>query len=313
MAAAPGTVGFLYTDSASVVFLQWPTDGSGHINGTVKEDDVSGNAGSRTIADHTGNFTGQVSQGSEISLAFSGSWGTVYGTDSGGSLSLNLPEQGGGLQPTIFHDATPVGYNSALAVLRNSVDQGNQQAEQQQQAAAQAQAQSTALQALSNDLASLTNDESKVSPAVAAITSAEREIDSKSTGADGKLAAEKAYAGPNADCYQLGNMEYTTNSAVYDLNSAVYALTGTISDLDDIATTLGDDIGQAQKDEQAVTANGAIVPSGTDSKIAAASSATTDAKGEEQKATTYGDNATKHGQEVSSSADSLATNCNSGG
>jgi hypothetical protein len=142
--ATPGTASFLHADATSVVFLQWPVNSSGYVNGTAKQDYVTGSAGNEVIRDSSGNFAGEINQSSGVSFDFFGR--TVYGTESGDILSLNLPRQGGGLLATTFHVATPEDYNSALATLRNAVNQANQQAQQQQQAVEQTQAQSNAQQ-----------------------------------------------------------------------------------------------------------------------------------------------------------------------
>lgn len=312
-ASAPGTVGFLHTDSSLVAFLQWPIDSSGNVNGTAKEDYLTGNASNEVVRDSTGDFTGQINESGGVTLSFSWPWGTVYGAESGNTLTLNLPLQGGGLQATTFRSATPDDYNAALATLQNAASQANQEAQLQQQQASQAAAQSNAQQALNKDLAGLSDDENKLSSALSAIPAAERRIDSTSATTDSKLAAEKAYAGPKADCYQLSNMEYATNSAVYDLNSAVYDLNSDIGSVDTAVRALSSDIGQAQKDEQADRAVGGNVPSNTDGALSTASNDVAGAKASEQKAQTYGDSATKHGQDVSNTADSLTTNCNTGG
>jgi hypothetical protein len=312
-ASVPGISGFLHADSASVVFLQWPVDGTGFVSGTAKEDYVTGDSGRQLVNDNTGNFTGQVNRGGGVAFSFAGSWGAVYGTETGDTLTLNLPQRGGGLQETVFRAATPDDYNSALAALQNSTGQSNQQAQQQQQQALQVQAQLDAEQTLGRDLARLGPDESAVSAALAVIPGAEKGVAGKSATADGKLAAEKAYAGPAADCYQLSSMEYDANSAVYDLNSAVYDLTGTISDLDSATSTLSDDISQAQKGEQSVQATGGSIPANTDNTVKVASNAVTNATASQKQAQAYGDNATKHGQDVSGTAGSLTANCNTGG
>ncbi|HEY3607555.1 MAG TPA: hypothetical protein VGL06_08650 [Pseudonocardiaceae bacterium] len=311
-AAIPGTASFLHSDSSSVMFLQWPVDGSGFVSGTVKQDYVTGSAGSQTVRDDTGGFTGQINRDS-VTINFTGSWGAVYGTESASSLTLNVPQQGGGLQATLFQAATPNDYNAALAALQGTVSQSNQQAQQLQQEASQAQAQSNAQQALNSDLAGLGADENKAANAVAAIPAAEKAVSTASTTADGKLAAEKAYTGPQADCYQLSSMAYNTNSAVYDLNSAVYNLTSTTNIVDNSISSLNGDISQAQKDEQTVQAVGGNAPTDAGSQIDAAAKALADEQASERQAQTYGDNATKHGEDVSTTAGSLTTNCNNGG
>jgi hypothetical protein len=311
--SVPGISGFLHVDSASVTFLQWPTDGTGFVSGTAKEDYVTGDSGRQMVDDSTGNFTGQVNRGGGVAFSFTGSWGAVYGTETGDTLTLNLPQHGGGLQATVFRSATPDDYNSALATLQSDTGQANQQAQQQQQQAQQVQAQLDAEQALGRDLTRLGQDESAVSTALAAIPGAEQAVVGKSATADGKLAAEKAYSGPTADCYQLSSMEYDTNSAVYDVNSAVYDLTSTINDLDAAIGALSDDIAEVRKGEQSVKAAVGSIPTDAGSTMSAAATAATNATANQKQAQADGDNATKHGQDVSSTANSLTADCNTGG
>lgn len=108
-------------------------------------------------------------------------------------------------------------------------------------------------------------------------------------------------------------MAYDTNSAVYDLNSTVYDLTSKTNALDSALNTLGIDIGQAQKDEQAVQSIGANVPTGTDGQITAATNTVSRGQATEKQAQSNGNNATQHGQDVSTAAGSTTTNCNNGG
>jgi hypothetical protein len=129
----PGGAGFLHTDPSQVIYLQWPVSQAEVTDGTVKDDFITGDAPNQTITDRTHNFTGQINSNGAVTFDFLGAWGTVYGVKSGDTLTLNLPQEGGGLIATEFRAAVPSDYNAAHASLGKTVDHANQQFQYQQQ------------------------------------------------------------------------------------------------------------------------------------------------------------------------------------
>ncbi len=107
-ASLAGTVGFLYVDSATVLYLQWPTDDNGLVVGTVENDSVVGSTPEEDVSVNHDNLTGHIDTTGAVSLQSAAlSSTTVFGTSTADRLVLNLPEQSGGLQAVVFRAAPP--------------------------------------------------------------------------------------------------------------------------------------------------------------------------------------------------------------
>lgn len=127
-------VGYLHVDQTEVIYLQWPSDNYfGAIeNATAKDDSAQGDPPDEKVSDQTNSIQGQINSNGGVALQFEGMAGTVYGRKSGNTLTLNLPRSDGGFTTTLFHVASSVDYNGAVATLQNSVQQANQNYIQQQ-------------------------------------------------------------------------------------------------------------------------------------------------------------------------------------
>jgi hypothetical protein len=139
-ASSGGPAAYLGTSSTEVVFIQWQQSSSGHLQGTMTEDQASGTAPAETVSVTSAPFNGSAN-GSSVSLHFTGPLGAqaaITGTLNGNTLTLQIPQSSGTIQQDTFATGTVSGYNKALATLRNRIRTANY-AEAQAQAAAKAQ------------------------------------------------------------------------------------------------------------------------------------------------------------------------------
>ncbi|MDQ1394664.1 MAG: hypothetical protein QOF30_3641 [Acidimicrobiaceae bacterium] len=161
--APPVGSGWLMSSTTSVEFIQW-TDNAGVLTGTAQA--ATKNDQGRTLAVATGTYplVGSL-HGSTLSISFDGRPAT-FGTVSGDSFTLNVPQQDGTLAPVTFHKAPTSAFNAAVANLNTMVSDANQQA-----AAAQAQADQEASNAHAQQVAQnkVDGDVSAVNSAIAAL------------------------------------------------------------------------------------------------------------------------------------------------
>lgn len=124
--------GYLSTGSDYVAFIQW-NNSNGIVNGTEQLVTTSGQAPNLTTNNQTVPVSGTIT-GSKISLSL-GLNANVFGTFSGNSMTINIPQQDGTLAPVIFKKANTVAYNNAVNALHGNESFSNSQAIQAQQTA----------------------------------------------------------------------------------------------------------------------------------------------------------------------------------
>lgn len=266
-----GPASYLYTDSSSVVFIQWQPDASGSgIQGTLTEDAIGGTAPSETVAVTNVPITGAIN-GSSVTLhsedLLSSLFGisTLNGTLNGNTLTFNVVTSGGSIQQGTLTQADTSAYNAAVAALHKRVQHINLAAAQAQAAQARQQQDDQAIQTAQNDLSTVQNI--SFGGDLRALAS-----DVRQTNSD--LAGERkdAAAGPNADggnCYNLQqNVEYDAQQNVdYDLQQNVgYDLQQNL--LPDIQTAR-QDIAALQSDLQTLSSAGLAAPQGAAAAISA--------------------------------------------
>lgn len=106
-AASPSTVapvgtGYLATGPDFVAFVQW-MDNDGSLSGSLQETTTIGSPPYLTTTSQTLPLSG-VLNGSKLSLSFQGH-ALTFGTVSGGSFTLNIPQSDGSLAPVDFLSA----------------------------------------------------------------------------------------------------------------------------------------------------------------------------------------------------------------
>ena len=124
--------GYLSTGSNYVAFIQW-NNSNGVVSGTEQLVATSGQAPNLTTSNQTIQVSGTIT-GSTISLSL-GLNANVFGTFSGNSMTINIPQRDGTLAPFFFKKANTVAYNNAVNSLHNNESVTNNQALQAQQTA----------------------------------------------------------------------------------------------------------------------------------------------------------------------------------
>jgi hypothetical protein len=262
-AAEPGVDTYLCQGSTEDDLLQW-RDSGGYLSGTYQQAQIAGQAPSEQVSSSTGSLSGTLN-GTAITLDINGPQ-DLYGTLSGGQLSLNVPQSGGSIQTATCGQSSVDDWNKAVSALNGQAASDNQAANQAQASASQAQAQAAQESSAQGDVSMLRQDTS-LSGDVSQIAG-----DVKST--DGDVAQTRADAAN-------GNGDNCTNasSTVYnDAASTVYndVLSTAYNDVlragDDIST-LRKDISTVQGDQSALANAGLPGTPGADAAVSAAQAA----------------------------------------
>lgn len=155
--AEPGVMSYLCEFTNGDMLLQWNASG-GLIDGTYENAQPTGSAPSETVNTAQGVLTGTIN-GSGITLHLA-DFGTTtwYGTVSGPSVTLNVPQQNGSIQPTTCDSSGVNNWNKTMSGLNSGVDAANNDALEQQARASTSAAISQAQQQLSSDVTTLEND-----------------------------------------------------------------------------------------------------------------------------------------------------------
>jgi hypothetical protein len=158
-AAEPGVSTYLCSGSTSDELLQWRSSG-GYLSGTYQYADLSGQAPQEQVSSNSGNLSGTL-DGTAITVSI-GLSQDLYGTLSGGQLTLNVPQQDGTIQAATCNQATVNDWNSAVASLNSQAGSDNK-AQASASAAAATQQQIAALQSgLQSDVTTLAQDAARL-------------------------------------------------------------------------------------------------------------------------------------------------------
>lgn len=258
-----GMTTFICAGSTQATLLQW-TDDNGNITGTYTVSDLSGTAPDEDVSSDNGYLSGTLS-GTAVTLD-TGFQQPLYGSLSGGTLTLNVPQSDGSYEPGTCNSGTLSDWNSVVGGLNNQARDNNGTALQQEAQASQASANAGAQQQAQNALTTLQGF---------SLSSDLRTLAGDVTQTNSDLAAEKtaAAAGPNADggnCYNLiGNVSFDARSGVeYDAqNSFGYDLRYSL--VPDISSGR-QAIGALQSDLSNLTSMGLPAPSGAQEAITSA-------------------------------------------
>lgn len=206
-----GQTTYICSGSSQATLLQW-TDDNGDLSGTYTYSYLTGTAPQEQVSSSNGNLSGTLN-GTAITLDI-GFQQPMYGSLSGGTLTLNVPQSDGSYQPGTCTSGTLSAWNSVVSGFDTQASGDNSNEVQASASASQASANAAAEQQAQTDMGtlqglSLSSDLSKLS--------------SDLTQTSNDLAAEKtaAAAGPNADggdCYNLEeNVDYDAQENVeYD-------------------------------------------------------------------------------------------------
>lgn len=162
-AVEPGVTTYLCRFTNEAMLLQWNTS-NGSISGTYQDATISGTTPQEQVNTSQGDLGGTTSSSGGITLNIGTE--TWYGKVSGPSVTLNVPQTDGSIQPVTCSQAAVSDWNSAVSQLNGQVTSGNNTALQQQaqasSTAAQRQAVSNAQQSLASDVSTLENDSSSL-------------------------------------------------------------------------------------------------------------------------------------------------------
>ena len=166
-APAPVGSGYLNTGSTSAAFIQWNTNASA-VSGTIQLDYIEGTPPNEQLSSNTEPVSGQIN-GSPISLSIDGA-AAQFGTISGGSFTLDVPQSDGTLAPALFSTATATQFNQAVAGLNGTVASANRAADQAAAAANHASAVAQAEQQVQSDVSTVESGISDLSSDVGAFS-----------------------------------------------------------------------------------------------------------------------------------------------
>lgn len=255
---SPGPSSYLATGGSYVDFIQWePTTGS-DVQGTLTKASVSGTAPQETISADRYPFTGTIN-GSSVTFTFSGllTSATIYGTLNGGTLTLQVPQSNGTIQPGTLAQSDTGAYNSAVAALNRRISHANALAAAAQAQAQQQQQNAQAEQAEQDDVSTLQQDASMASGSNLAGDLSDFAADVQTASSD--LATEKQdTAGDNSYC---GATQMVAGDAQL-VDGDLQLVQGDVQSLTPDLATIRQDIAQVQSDAQSLTSSGLPPPSG---------------------------------------------------
>lgn len=154
-AAEPGVSTYLCRASTEDDLLQW-RQSSENLSGTYQSAQLSGQAPSEQVSANSGDLSGTL-DGTAVTLTV-GLSQPLYGTLSGGKLSLNVPQSDGTIQTATCNQASISDWNNTVAALNSQAAGDNQLADQAQAQASHDQNVSQAQQSMANDVTSLQDD-----------------------------------------------------------------------------------------------------------------------------------------------------------
>jgi len=250
----PVGTGYLASEPGGTIFLQWNQTGNA-VSGTAQVDNADGNPPNETVSTDTVSVSGQIN-GSSISLSFNGG-NTEFGTISGGSFTINFPQQDGTLAPVTFNSASATDFNQAVGRLHSEVDQANQTAAnaaqlQQEQGAIQ-----KAVQAVNDDLSALPKDASSIHEALQSFpgTLSQAQTDLATTASDEQKV--KSEGGGGSACVDAGTVAVDAGTVSVDDGSAAVDGGGVESAL----STARSDVRSLTSDSQAMQMAQSALPS----------------------------------------------------
>jgi hypothetical protein len=147
ISGAVGT-GYLAKASDGIIFIQWTRSGNS-LSGTAQDEYLSGSTPNETVKSDTITVSGQLN-GPTITLSFDDG-ASVFGTLSGGSFTVNFPQNDGSLAPLTFSSASASQFNEALANLQGTTGNADQRE-------AEAETVTSEQQSIANDVSTVNGD-----------------------------------------------------------------------------------------------------------------------------------------------------------
>jgi hypothetical protein len=118
---------YIASYASGTAFLQWQVNGA-MVSGTVEVDNLAGEPPSETLSTNTYSVSGRI-DGSQIGLSTNGQ-PDRFGTLSGSSFTIDMPQPDGSFSPMMFHSATAVQFDRDVAGLHMAATGNNAAANQ---------------------------------------------------------------------------------------------------------------------------------------------------------------------------------------
>ncbi len=284
--AEPVGTGYLAAGPGWVAFIEWHKQGTS-LTGTAQFDQAAGTAPAERVSAQTVDVDGQLS-GPQISLSFD-SETAQFGTFSGSSFTLNVPQSDGSLLPETFHKATAAEFNQAVSTLQEQVNKTNVQASQAATVQHDQAVIDRDVKAVGDDINRLDQDASAVAASVGVFSKdlETEKADLATTAKDEQKVLTEASNSSSGDntCYDAQDVvgydaqdvvEYDTEDVIgYDAGQVEGAVTSVRNDI----TALRSDFAQLQKDAVVLPSYQPNAPTGAevDQAIASASKAVSSA------------------------------------
>lgn len=287
----PGVATYLCAGGGQDLLLQWRTGGS-DLDGTYQQAQLSGSAPSEQVNAASGELTGTL-DGTAITLAV-GQGQPDYGTLRNGTLTINVPQQDGTIEPMTCRTTDVARWNRMVGTLHTTASTDNDaasqaaaEAAQQQQAGDDQQQLSSDVQQLSQDAATLDNDTSLA----AAV---------KQMQADYQIEQNDYQAETSSGCPEADENAETVVTDASSVDTDLSSLQGSENSLSegDIATVKSD-MSAVKNDLSDINSLGLSPAVSTTAALAAGNKALSDSSA----ALTW---ATGHGNSIDSQADQLS-------
>ena len=299
--AAPGVWSYLCYNGpvgSGATLLQWKDAGGGVISGTYQQASVSGTAPAEQVSTDSGNLAGQVN-GTGITVDLGGS-SDIYGKLAGASLTLDVPQADGTIQPAACQQAGINAWNSALTALNRRTGSDNAVANAQQQQQQNTQQVSQDQSQLSSDTAQLAQDASSLDTDKSLAGDVQVMQQDLATEQN-DWAAEQNDSCPNQNG-DAGTVDGDSGNVDGDLGN----LQGDVSNLQAEVSTVRQDLSTVQADVQAIQSLGGSVSPDPSAAIKAGNKTLSDTKKAIAWANGQGNGLDGQAHQIASQADAYA-------
>jgi hypothetical protein len=257
--AQPGVTSYLCPFNDEWLLLQWDSNQGSDLNGTYQDAKITGQVPQEQVTSSNGDFSG-TENGSAITVVFDTV--TWYGKTSGSSITLNVPQPGGTIQPVTCNSSGLARWNTSVSTLDNQAASDNNTYLQRQASASSAAAQASQESTAQADVTTLQQD---------SLSGDVSQIGGDVTQTDNDLARTRSDAA-NGNGYDCENVQDTVYN---DAATTVYndVLTTVLNEADNLGTDIAKvrkDITTVQNDQAALSTARLPGTSGAGAAISAA-------------------------------------------
>lgn len=254
LAPVPGVTGFLYATARGAWFIQWQTAADGSLSGKLNAAVITGASPNETVTpDPDQPLFGQINGGT-VTIQLNGRSDT--GTRSGDTLTLEVTQQDGSIQPITYHLATPGDYNAALSTLRGTAAGDNGQAQQAIDTQAAINQLAKDYQTLGGAQTSLVSDVSQLQTNLGAASS---DLSAEQSAESNVLTESGNGTDPNTVCSDADTVASDADTVQSDADTFSSTLSSVASDLSSLRSALPQvqaDLATVQADDPSYTGSG---------------------------------------------------------